>query len=68
MVKGKYLRKTLEELEKLDFGSKSDEKYKEDKILSFEKLLILAKENNVIIGLDLSHLNLEKYFIDTDVY
>ena len=28
----------------------------------------MAKENNVIIDLDLAHLNLEKYFIDTDVY
>ena len=66
--KGTISEKTLEELEKLDFGSKFDEKYKGEKILTFEKLLILAKENNVIIDLDLAHLNLEKYFIDTNVY
>ena len=66
--KGKISEKTLEELEELDFGSKFDEKYKGEKILTFENLLKLCKENNVIVDLDLAHLNLQKYFIDTDEY
>jgi len=60
--------KTLEELEKLDFGSKFDKKYKGEKILTFECLLDLCKNNSVIIDLDLAHLNFKKYFEDTDEY
>lgn len=60
--------KTLEELEKLDFGSKFNEKYRGEKILTFENLLKLCKENNVILDLDLAHLELEKYFLETDEY
>ena len=66
--KGYLEDKTLEELEQLDFGSKFNEKYKGEKILTFENLLKLCKENNAIIDLDLAHLNLKKYFFDTDEY
>ena len=36
--------------------------------MTFEKLLKLCKENNVIIDLDLAHLEFEKYFLETDEY
>ena len=49
---GTISTKTLEELEELDFGEKFDKKYKGEKILTFEKLLELCKENDVIIDLD----------------
>ena len=65
---GKLSSKTLKELEKLDFGSKFDKKYKGEKILTFEKLLQLCKENEVIIDLDLAHLDFNKYFEKTDEY
>ena len=65
---GKVSEKTLKELEKLDFGSKFSKKYAGEKILTFEKLLELCKENNVIIDLDLSHLNYKKYFEETKEY
>ena len=60
--------KTLSELEELDFGSKFDEKFKGEKILTFEELLMLCKENEVIIDLDLAHLNYKTYFEETDEY
>ena len=65
---GKIYEKTLEELEQLDFGKKFDEKYTGEKILTFEGLLQLCKENEVIIDLDLAHLNYKKYFENTDEY
>ena len=65
---GKISSKTLEELEKLDLGVKFDKKYKGEKILTFEKLLELCKENDVIIDLDLAHLTFEKYFNHTNGY
>ena len=66
--KGKLNSKTLEELEELDFGSIFNKKYKGEKILTFENLLKLCKKNNVIIDLDLNHLNLKEYFLDTNEY
>jgi len=65
---GKISSKTLSELEKLDFGSKFDKKYEGEKILTFESLLKLCQINNVIIDLDLAHLDYQKYFEDTDEY
>ena len=59
---------TLEELEKYDFGVKFDRKYKGEKILTLESLLDLCKKNNVIIDLDLGHLDYKKYFEETDEY
>ena len=59
---------TLKELEKYDFGIKFDKKYKGEKILTLESLLDLCKKNNVIIDLDLGHLNYKKYFEETDEY
>ena len=38
------------------------------KILTFEKLLELCKENNVIIDLGFTHLDYKKYFEETDEY
>ena len=66
--KGKINSKTLEELKELDFGSIFNKKYKGEKILTFEELLELCKNNNVIIDLDLAHLSLKEYFINTDEY
>ena len=65
---GEIPSKTLEELEKLDFGSKFNEKYRGEKILTLENLLKLCRENDVILDLDLMHLELEKYFLETDEY
>ena len=66
---GKISSKTLEELEKkLDLGVKFDKKYKGEKIFTFEKLLELCKENDIIIDLDLGHLSFEKYFNHTNGY
>ena len=59
---------TLEELEKLDFGIKFDKKYAGEKLLTFEKLLELCKDNEVIIDLYLDHLDYKKYFEHTDEY
>lgn len=66
--KGRLSSKTLEELEELDFGSIFNKQYAGEKILTFEKLLQLCKEDNIIIDLDLAHLNLDEYFIKTDEY
>ena len=66
--KGKIYEKTFEELEKLDFGTKFDIQYDGEKILTFEELLKLCKENDVIIEIDLDHLNYKKYFENTDEY
>jgi glycerophosphoryl diester phosphodiesterase len=66
--KGKISTKKLEELEELDFGEKFNKKYKGEKILTFEKLLELCKENNEIIDLDLAQLQFEKYFNNTNEY
>ena len=66
--KGEISKKTFKELENLDFGSKFDEKYKGENILTFENLLKLCKDNNVIIDLDLAHLKFQKYFNETDEY
>ena len=59
---------TLNNLEKLDFGNKFDKKYAGEKILKFEDLLILCKKNDVIIDLNLSNLEFNKYFEETDEY
>ena len=61
---GDFTEKTLEELEQLDSVNVNNEKYKREKILKFEDLLKLCKENDIIIDLDLTHAN----FGDTDVY
>ena len=66
--KGEISTKTLKELQKLDFGSKFDEKYKGEKILTFENLLELCKDNEVIIDLDLRQLDFKQYFNKTDEY
>ena len=65
---GEIPSKTLEELEQLDIGVKFNKKYRGEKILTFKKLLKLCKENNVLIDLDLAHLDLETYFLNTDEY
>ena len=65
---GDITDKTIDELEQLDFGSKFDEKYKGEKILKFEDLLKLCKENNIIIDLDLGHIDYKKYFENNNEY
>ena len=64
---GELTEKTLDELEKLDFGSIFSEQYKGEKILKFEDLLKLCKENNIILDLDLDHLD-SKYWDNTNEY
>ena len=66
--KGSIDSLTLKQLKKFDFGIKFDKKYKGEEILTFEDLLQLCKENEVIIDLDLAHLDLDKYFLNTDEY
>jgi len=62
---GLITSKTLQELKQLVFFN---DKYKKEKILTFEELLKLCKENNVIIDLDLYHLDFNNYFNKTDDY
>ena len=57
--------KTLNELEQLVFFN---DKYKNEKILTFEELLKLCKDNNIIIDLDLYHVDFDYYFNKTDDY
>ena len=66
--KGQLIDKTLEELEKLDFGSKINKKYTGETILKFEDLLKLCKENNIIIDLDLYHLNYNEFLKNKKEY
>ena len=66
--KGTVSESTFEELQNLDFGAKFDEKYKGEKILTLKKLLKLCRAHNVIIELDLSNLEYDKYFGNTDEY
>ena len=66
--KGNLIDKTIEELEKLDFGIKFSKKYTGEKILKFEDLLKLCKNNNIIIDLDLGHLNYTEFFNNMKEY
>ena len=66
--KGKVSTTPLKELQQLDFGSKFDEKYSGEKILTFEELILLCKENQVIIDLNFGLLDFKKYFEETDEY
>ena len=66
--KGKVSTTPLKVLQQLDFGSKFDEKYAGEKILTFEELILLCKENQVIIDLNLGLLDFKKYFEETDEY
>ena len=65
---GDLTKKTLKELEKMDFGIKFNKQYKGEKILKFEELLNLCKNNNIIVDLDLYHLDYNKYFKNTNEY
>ena len=66
--KGKIPLTSFKDLEKLDFGSKFNDKFTGEKILTFDDLLIFCKENDAIIDLDLDLLDYEKYFGKTDDY
>ena len=59
---GKLSKTKIRDLLKLDFGRKFPQKYKDERILTLEIMLQLCKEFNVIINLDLSNLDYEKYF------
>ena len=63
--KGLLSSKTLDELKKLNFFY---DKYKNEKILTLEEFLKFSKHNNIIIDLDLSHIDYIKYFKNTDEY
>ena len=60
--KGLVSTSTFADLEKLDFGSKFDKKFADEKIMTFTELLALCKKNEVVINLNLEHLELAKYF------
>ncbi len=66
--KGDISSKSIAELSKLDFGSKYNELYKGEKILIFEDLLHICKENNIIIELNLTLMDYQKYFNETNEY
>jgi len=65
---GYIFDKTYKELEKLDFGCKLNKYFCGEKIMKFEDLLILCKQNNIIIDLDIQHLNYSKFFNNTKKY
>ena len=60
--KGTVAGSTFQQLEQLNFGSKFDKNYADEKIMTFAELLVLCKKNDVIIDLNLDHLEYEKYF------
>ena len=60
--KGKVEDHTFAQLEDLNFGSKFDKKYSDEKIMTFAELLALCKNNDIIIDLNLDHLDFKKYF------
>ena len=60
--KGMVATSTFAELEKLNFGSKFDKKFPDEKIMTFAELLALCKKHQVVINLNLEHLDLAKYF------
>ena len=66
--KGEISSKTLEELKKIDFGINFNKKFKGEIILTFESLLKLCKENEIIIDLNLTLLDYKKYFNETDEF
>ena len=65
---GKIAEFTFKDLGKLDFGKNFNKEFAGEKILTFDNLLKLCKENNVIIDLDFELLEYEKYFGKTDEY
>jgi glycerophosphoryl diester phosphodiesterase len=60
--KGKVSSSTFDQLEKLNFGSKFDKNFQDEKIMTFAELLVLCKKNDAIIDLNLDHLDYDKYF------
>jgi glycerophosphoryl diester phosphodiesterase len=60
--KGAVSSRTFEQLEKLNFGSKFDKNFQDEKVMTFAELLVLCKKNDVIIDLNLDHLDYDKYF------
>ena len=60
--------KSLDELQKLDFGSKYDKKFEGEKILTFNSLLELCRRNDIIVDLNFVYLDYKKYFEDSDEY
>ena len=66
--KGLVSTSTFADLEKLDFGSKFDKKFADEKIMTFTELLALCKKNEVVINLNLEHLELAKYFSPNSEY
>ena len=65
---GDIQSKSLDELQKIDFGSKYDKKFEGEKILTFNSLLELCRENDVIVDLNFVYLDYKKYFEESDEY
>ena len=66
--KGAVSSRTFEQLEKLNFGSKFDKNFQDEKVMTFAELLVLCKKNDVIIDLNLDHLEYNKYFVANPKY
>lgn len=66
--KGSVSQYTLSYLEQLKFTTKYGVKYDNEKIPTYEELLKLCCEENIILDLDLSHLDYDTYFSGTDEY
>ena len=60
--------KSLDNLQKLDFGSKYEKKFEGEKILTFNSLLELCRRNDIIVDLNFVYLDYKKYFEDSDEY
>jgi glycerophosphoryl diester phosphodiesterase len=65
---GKIESKTLTELLKLDFVSKFNAKYTNETILTLDELLDVCRQNDIILEIDLGHLDYKKYFEETKEY
>ena len=66
--KGNIANKTFQQLEELNFGSKFDKKYSDEKIMTLAELLALCRQSDVIIDLNLDNLDYNKYFNSTRQY
>ena len=65
---GKIESKTLTELLKLDFVSKFNVKYRNETILTLDNLLDACRKNDIILEIDLGHLDYKSYFEETKEY
>lgn len=65
---GKIESMTLEELLKLDFSREFNAIYINETILTLDKLLDVCRQNDIILEIDLGHLDYKTYFEETKDY